>query len=198
MRRLKIILVAALAIQLAGCLLSGKPKVAPAAPAPPQPVAPAPPPEPLSVPQTHVDLPEPQAVDQKALATAPPVEPPPPVQQRPTPLPKQPRTTVPQTRPVEPTPEPPPETSRPPIQEILPADVQKQLQTSAQKHKADARALLAQARGRRLNANERTMVASITQFLTQSEQAEKTGDMRAADEFAEKAYLLAKELQSGK
>ena len=48
---------AALAIPLAGCLFSGKPKTVAAAPAPPVPAAPALPPEPVSIPQTDVYLP---------------------------------------------------------------------------------------------------------------------------------------------
>jgi hypothetical protein len=94
--------------------------------------------------------------------------------------------------------QPAPEPARPPIQEILPADVAKQLQASAQKHQADARSLLAAAQRRLLSAGERRKVADIDQFLKQSEQAELSQDMRSADQLAERAYILAKELQSGK
>ena len=72
MTRATVVLVAALAIPLAGCAWSGKPKAA-VIPAPPQPAAPAPAPEPLSIPQTRVDLPPPQPLDPAAVVTAAPV-----------------------------------------------------------------------------------------------------------------------------
>ena len=195
MRRVKVVLVAALAIPLAGCLLSGKPKTV-AAPAPPQPAAPAAPPEPLSIPQTHVDLPAPQTVVPEALATAPPEQPAPQVQVKPAaPPPKPAQSPVQQPKPVD---QPPPEPLRPPIQEILPAEVENTLKKQLQEHKEGTEALLAGAGRRNLNGNERRMEALIKQFLTQSAQAETTGDLRSADRLAERAYILAKELQSGK
>src|ERR1035437_5854211 len=66
------ILAAALAMALAGCAARAKPQL-PAAPAPPVPQA-----QPLSVPQTQVELPRPQPFNPDALATAPPVTGPPP------------------------------------------------------------------------------------------------------------------------
>jgi hypothetical protein len=181
-----------MACSLAGCVVSRKPKTVAAAPAPPQPAAPAPVPQPLSIPQTRVNLPAPQPVDPAALATAPPVEPSPPVQAKPAPAPAR-RTPAPQLKADPPQPEP----SRPPIREILPADVQRQLQASAQRHKAEIRTLLAQAQRRRLTDEERSTAAHINQFVKLSDDAEKSGDMRSADELAERAHILAKELQSG-
>jgi hypothetical protein len=194
MRRVEVILVAAMAFSLASCVLARKPKPVAAAPAPPQPAAPEPAPQPLSIPQTRVTLPAPQPVDPAALATAPPAEPPPPVQARPAPAPAR-RAPAPQPKADPPAPEPSP--TRQPIQEILPAEVQRQLQASAQRHKAEIRALLAQAQRRRLTADERSTVAHINQFVKLSDDAEKSGDMRSSDELAERAYILAKELQSG-
>jgi len=201
MRRAKVVLVAALAIPLAGCLLSGKPKTVAATPAPPVPAAPAPPPEPLSIPQTQVNLPAPQPLDLAALVTAPQVEAPLPVTPKPAVPPPQRavRTApAPQPKPPEPVETPAPE-PRPPIQEILPANVEKEFEASAQKHKTDTRALLAEAQRRgHLTANERRLIADIYQFLKQSDQAESNKDMRSADRLAERSYLLAKELQGGK
>jgi hypothetical protein len=199
MRRAKVALVAALAIPLAGCVWSGKPKTVATVPAPPMPAAPAPPREPLSIPQTHVILPAPQPVNPEALVTAPPAEPAPPVQVRPAaPPPSRPAHA--QTQPPKPVDPPPPEPSRPPIQEILPADEEKQFQVHAEQRQAAARALLAvAAKGRgHLTAKEKKAMADIDQFLKQSEQAEASKDMRSADQLADRAYILAKELQSGK
>jgi len=195
MRRIQAILVAALAISMAGCVLSGKPKAVPPPPPPPQPVALEPPPAPLSIPQTHPDLYEPQPVDPKALVTAQPVEPPAPVQVKPTPPPPARRPPTAQPKPADP---PPAETSRPPIQEILPADLQKQLQASVQNYKSETRTLLAQAQRRRLTVEERNKVASITQFLKLSEEAETGRDLRSAEQLAARACLLARDLQNGK
>jgi hypothetical protein len=200
MRRILIILLAAITLILSGCVLNGKPKAVAAPAVVPQPAVAAPPPEPLSTPQTQVQLPAPQPWNPDALNTAPPPEPTP----QPTPKPAQQTTRRPPPapaapKPVEPTVEAPPvEPSRPPIQEILPADEQKRLQVSAQKHKEEVRALMAAAMRRRRTANENNTIKNITQLLKLSDQAENSGDMRSADEFAEKAYFLAKDLPSGK
>src|SRR5947199_1255340 len=81
MRRAAAFLILAVAGSCGGCVVR-KPKtasVAPAAPKPATPATPAPPPEPLSIPQTNVYLPEPQPVTPEALATTiPPGEPAPP------------------------------------------------------------------------------------------------------------------------
>jgi hypothetical protein len=198
MRNPKVILVAAMAIFLSGCVLKGKPKTVPPAPAPPQPVASAPSPEPLSIAQTQQDLPEWQPLNPNAWK-----EPPAPVQLKPvTPTTTQPKPYVPQgpraTEPVtEPAAAPPPEPRRP-IQEILPEPEKKQFQENADRNKAEVSRLLSAAGRRALNANENTTIEKINQLVKQSDQAESSGDMRAADEFAEKAHILAQELQGGK
>jgi hypothetical protein len=197
MKRLKVILVAAMAIPLAGCLLIGKPKALPAPPAPPQPAAPATPQE-LSIPQTQVYLPPRQVPKNEAFNTAQAPEPAPEVEPKPAPpQPHTPRAAPPQApKPVVET--PPSEPPRPPIQEILPPDEEKRLQHSAEGHRADTLALLAVARRRHLTARENQKVEDINQFLKQSEQAETGKDMRSADQLAERAHILAKELQGGR
>jgi hypothetical protein len=202
MTRVKIVFVALMTIPLAGCLLSGKPKTVAATPAPPQPTAPATPAEPLSIPQTQVDLPAFQEVKSDALVTDPKVEsaPPapkpaatPPAKKSNAPPPAKPTDAAP---PPDPAPEPEAVPTRPPIQEVLPPDAQKQLQDSAHKHRVETQALLSAAKPH--TANQKRAKAEIDQFLKQSQQAETDGDMRTADQLAERAYVLAKELQSGK
>src|SRR5260370_42645828 len=76
----KALLTAVLAVALAGWVIRGKPAKRAAVPAPPTPAAPpapAPPPAPLSIPQTHVALPAPQALDPAAFDVEPIPEPPP-------------------------------------------------------------------------------------------------------------------------
>jgi hypothetical protein len=200
MRRAKIVFVAAMTIPLAGCVLNGQPKTVAYSPPPPKP-APAPPPEPLSIPQTHVDLPPSQPWNPDAVKTEQPPDPPPPVQPKPPAAPAR-TTRAPAPKPVEPPPAPDPEAApeRPPIQEILSTEEQKRLKDSVQKHRTEIRTLVSQAQqgGHHLTASQKDTLVKIEQFIKQSEQAENTGDIRSADEFAEKANILATELQSGK
>jgi hypothetical protein len=201
MRHAQLILVAAIAIPLAGCVLSGKPKPVAAAPAPPQPAAPAPPPEPLSIPQTQVQLPAPQPLNPDALNTESHEEPAAQVQPKPTPPP--PRAAHPTNAgPAKPADTPPvtdqqpaPEPARTLIHEVLPEDQRNRLRDDAHSHQDQTRKILAEVRPRKNQMRARN---EIEQFLKQSQDAETAGDMRLADQLAERAHTLAKELQSGK
>jgi len=197
MRRAKIILVAALALFLAGCILKGKPKTIAPPPAAPQPAAPGQPPEPLSIPQTQEQLPPYQILNPDALKEADP-----PVQAKPAPVTQpatKPRPPVGPAKPAETAPDPPAPEPRRPIQEILPPDVQKQFHDSAERHKTEVRNLVAAAKRRgAMNANESSTIDKIDKLVKQCDEFEKGGDMRSADEYAEKAHSLAKDLQNGR
>ena len=195
------LLTALLSILLAGCELRGKPAksaVPPAAPKPVASAAPAPAPLPaLSIPQTRVELPKPQPVDPAALETeATPPEPPPAVaaparSRRATPAASQPAPASP------PAATPPPE-PRETVQEIVsPAEV-KRLQDQAQARRSEVKQILDRLGRRQLTGTQRNVVATIRNFLTLSGEAENHNDMRQADALAERAQILAKELQSGK
>lgn len=193
-----------MALSLASCVLRGKPKAAITPPAAPQPVAhtaPAPPPQPLSIPQTQVELPPPQPVTPEALATAVRADAP---AEAPS-APKPPRRTgqaVSAAKPETPAtaaPSPQPTEERPPIQEILAPMELKRLQDAAQGAKGQIRQLLSQAEHRRrLNGDELNLVKRITEFVKLSDEAEKGGDMRAAADLAEKALVLARGLSGGR
>jgi len=201
--KIKVLLTAFLAIVLAGCELRGKPKVA--TPVAPKPVAapasaPPPPPAPLSMPQTNVVLPREQPLDEAALVTqpAPPPEPTPaaagpPQRQRN-------RPPVVSTPAVAAPPAAPPATAEPreAVQEIVSAADIKRLQDRAQARRGEAVQILDRVGRRRLTPTQQSVAASIRSFLALSEQAEKYNDMRQADALAERAQILAKELQSGK
>jgi hypothetical protein len=193
----KIVVVAILTIPLAGCLLNGKPTTAVAPPAAaPKPAAPAPAPEPLSIPQTDIQLPAPQPVPQEALNTAAPELAAAPAPAKPAAPP--PRTATPRaaatTKPADTQPAVEPETPpRAPIQEILSPDEQRAYREKARKYQSDTRAVLSKARN--LSPNQKSLEQEIDNFLKQSE---STGDLRLAVQLAERAYTLAKELQSGK
>jgi hypothetical protein len=207
MKRTEAILAACMAISLAGCALRGTPKTAAAVPPAPKPVASAPPapppPPPLSVPQTNVELPKPQPLDPEALITAPQPEPVPETstatrstrrQNTPGPGPvsnSPPRT---ETPPAPPQPEP----ERPPIQEIVPASEQKRLEESVKSRKAEINRILDQTKSRRLGVLQQGMVRTIRSLVGLADEAEKHGDFRQADANAERALILARELQSGK
>jgi hypothetical protein len=185
---------------MAGCVLKGKPKVA-AVPPQPQPAVqpkPAPPPEPLSIPQTQVQLPPLQPVNPEALAAIP--TPPEPVEA--TPAPKPVRRTAAGSPP--PKPEvvapvvPPAEPERAPIQEIVPPDERRRYQESADASKREIQQLLEQIKAHRLTTEQKKIVIRVRAFVTQSDDAEKRGDMRQADALAERGLVLANELGHGK
>jgi hypothetical protein len=202
----KALLTVVAGIVLAGCSLRGKPAKSAAVPAAPKPVtapAPAPPPPaPLSIPQTRVELPKPQPIDPAALLTEPrpPELPEPP----PAPAPARPRRTSPAagqpaspaaTAPAAAT--PPPET-RETFQEIVSPAELKRLQDQALARRREANQILDQLSRRQLTGAEQGVAATIRNFLALSEEAEKHNDPRQANALAERAQILAKELQSGK
>jgi hypothetical protein len=204
MTRAQVLLVTVLTIPLAGCVLGGKPTTVAAAPAPPKPAVPPPPPEPLSIPQTQVDLPAPQTLNPDALNTAPQEEPRPQAQTKPatqTSRPPrapaaQPRATDTQPTVPEPAAEQPTEPARAPIHEIMPDAERNRLRDEAHGHQEETRRLLREAKPK--TANQKRATDEINQFLKQSQDAENAGDMRLADQLAERAHILAKELESGK
>jgi hypothetical protein len=201
----KALLTVVAVILLAGCSLRGKPAKTVVVPAAPKPVvapAPALPPPALSLPQTRVELPKPQPVDPAALAT----EPRPPELPEPPPAvaPARPRRTSPAAsqpaRPAASTPPaatPPPET-RETFQEIVSPAELKRLQDQALARRREANQILDQLSRRQLTATEQGVAATIRNFLALSEEAEKHNDPRQANALAERAQILAKELQSGK
>jgi outer membrane biosynthesis protein TonB len=204
--RAKALLTVVAGIVLAGCSLRGKPAKLAVAPAAPKPVvapAPAAPPTALSIPQTHVELPKPQPVDPAALATEP--KPPEPPEPPPAPVPARPRRTSPAAgqpaTPAATTPAaaaaPPPET-RETFQEIVSPAELKRLQDQALARRREANQILDQLSRRQLTGAEQNVAATIRNFLALSEEAEKHNDPRQANSLAERAQILAKELQSGK
>jgi hypothetical protein len=205
----KALLTVAAGIVLAGCSLRGKPAKTAIVPVAPKPVAApalAPPPSaPLSIPQTRVELPKPQPVDPAALAT----EPRPPELPEPDPppavAPARPRRTSPAaSQPASPAAAapaaaatPPPET-RETFQEIVSPAELKRLQDQALARRREANQILDQLSRRQLTGAEQGVAATIRNFLALSEEAEKHNDPRQANALAERAQILAKELQSGK
>lgn len=196
-----------MAISLTGCILKGKPKTTSAMPVAPKPAAaPAPPPlppAPLSIPQMHPELPAPQPLSAEALATTeapgePPAPPPPP------PRVSKKNTSPPRPRPETPPPNPPvvappaePDT-RPPIQEIVPPEDLNRLKASADAHKAEIEKLLSQIPRRGLTKEQKDAVDTIRSFVRLSDEAERGGDMRKADELAERGFVLAQGLPGAK
>jgi hypothetical protein len=204
------ILAATLAIALAGCVLKGKPAPVAATPVVPKPAPPATPPAPpppLSVPQVHPDLPAPQPLSTEALTSAEaPGEPPAPPPAPPrggskkgnTPG-NRPRDTAPATTPTAPMPAPaaaaPAEPdARPTIQEIVPTEELNRLKLSADSLQAQIRQRLARLPKRGLTREQKSDVDRINSFLSLSEEAERGGDMRKANELAERGMALAQGL----
>ena len=81
---------------------------------------------------------------------------------------------------------------------VSPAEA-KRLQDQAQSRRREANQILDQLSKRStLTPAQQNVVATIRNFVALSEEAEKHSDPRQADAFAERAQILAKELQSGK
>ena len=195
-----------MAFALTGCVLRGKaPKTAAAAPVAPKPVAstPAPPPAPLSIPQTRVELPKPQSLDPAALVTE--ATPPPPAEVPPaTARPLGRRSNTDRTPAANTAPAAPPaalpavESAPQPIQEILTAGEKQRLKDSVLAHRRDTSLMLEQLKIRSLNPSQKSVYDAITSFAASSVEAENNGEMRQADALAERAWILAKGLVSGK
>jgi hypothetical protein len=194
------LLTALLSIVLAGCSLHGKAAKSAATPAAPKPVAsaaPAPaPPPPLSIPQTRVELPKPQPLDPAALETETTLPEPPPAAAAPARSRRAPAASQPAATPA-PAATPPPE-PRETVQEIVSPDEVKRLQEQAQARRREVTRILGQLGRRASTGGRQNVAATIRSFLALSEEAEKHNDMRQADALAERAQILAKELQSGK
>ena len=191
------ILALSVVLALSGCAARAKTPVASTAAA--KPAAPAPPPAPvaLSTPQTQVELPIPQPIDPAALLTEPQPSPPPdpPVASRPSP-PRRAAAPRPETTP--PPNAAPAEPPRQPFQEIVsPADT-KRFQDSAQSRKREVARILDALKSRRLNKAQQNVVANIRSFVELSDESEKRNEMRMADVLAEKAQILARNLENGK
>lgn len=184
-----------------GCVLKGKPKAsAPAAvkPATPSPVAAAPPPPPLSIPQTNVQLPAPQPLEPSALATTPPPEEPvlPPMSQLPGPKTEPLKKPTNTPRPQENTSPPvaaPVEAPRELVRDAVPAEEAKRLRDEAIVFRREIDTLLSRASSP--NATQSLMIENIRTMKKQSEEAEVAGDVRKANELAQRALTLAKALK---
>ena len=210
---MRVILAAALAFWLTGCVLKKTPNAVAATPVAPKPTpappaAPPPPPEPLSIHQTSVDLPAVQPISQEALNTTQlPEESVPPQTKNPyrgnRGGGKNPTTATAPSRAEAPKPEAPkpeaakpdsaaPVATSPQIRPIVPAEEQQQFKQRADEVRRETNQRIANVRGHNVELNK------IQEFLSLSTDAEKRSDMRQAYEMAEKALVLAKDLTGGK
>jgi hypothetical protein len=196
------ILIVAMALALAACKMQLQPAKTPAAPQPTTAKAepqPSPPSEPLSIPQTQVRLPRPQPIDPEALATPPIILPDPPPRlakgsskrQMPaaSPIPIKPE----QAEPVE----PPPATAealRPRVEPVLPADERRQLIEDVSSRLKQVDQMLGRLNLRHLSEAEKNSVARIHSFEALSRQALDRGEAQQASALADRALLLAQEL----
>jgi len=191
------LLMLALAIALAGC--AARAKSVAANPAAAKPVSTITPPAPvlLSTPQTQFELPRWQPIDPAATVTE--VQPPTPAEPpAPTRTVTPPRRTPPRTEPAT-TPQPPvvsPELERQPVQPVISAADLKRFYDSAQNRKREVARILAQLK--HPSKTQQIVVNSIRSFVALSDEAEKRNDMGQADALAERAQILAHNLQNGK
>jgi len=212
---MRLVLAVALVFLLGGCVLKRTPKTVAAANTvtpKPMPAAPAPPPpspEPLSIPQTNVTLPAPQPLTAEAQASAQLPEEaasPSPASSR---KPRKPggtsgatnRSEPPRTEAAKPEaakpeaakPEPAGPAApapAPQIRALVSPEEEQQYKQRADETRRETAQRINHLRGQNLT--------EINNFLKQSQDAEKRGDMRAAYEFADKALTLVKVLTGGK
>ena len=211
MRRVQAILATAIAFSLSSCVLSKKPQTVAAAPAPPKPVslpAPEPPRTGLSDTQTQVELPPPQPLNLEAIASNEPEK---------TPAVSAPRNDRPSRGrggqsttsaaqsglvgppvPIAATAPAATESERPPIQEILSPGELRRFQDDAVRNRQEIRQKLQQLGRRRLSTKEQEMKDQAQSFSRQSDDAQKSGDMRKAFELSARGVVLAKALVEGK
>lgn len=152
--------------------------------------------EPVSVPQTAVQLPPAQPVPAEAVPPEPEPKPPPaavkappPSQSKPEVRPRPPAAVV--SRPA-PEPEPPPVTQSapaPPLRPVLSRQQEQDLQSRISRSVAAAQKSLAQAGHADRQAAER-----VKAFLEQAQQARRQGDLIRARSLAERAEWLAADL----
>jgi hypothetical protein len=90
------------------------------------------------------------------------------------------------------------EPPRPAVQEIVPQAETKRLQEQAQGRRREVKQILDQLSRRQLSDPQKDVAATIRSFVTLSEEAEQHNDPRQAVALAERAWILAKELQSEK
>jgi hypothetical protein len=196
-------LIVALALAGAACKMQMRPAKTPPAPqaatAKPEP-QPSPPSEPLSIPQTQVHLPRPQPIDPEALATPPIIlpEPPTPRQTNRAAKRQSPSSSPLPIKPEQPEPvEPPPATTealRPRVEPVLPADERRQLIEDVSSRLKQVDQMLGRLNLRRLSEAEKNSVARIHSFQFLSRQALERGEAQQASALADRALLLAQEL----
>uniref|UniRef100_Q01PT0 Uncharacterized protein n=1 Tax=Solibacter usitatus (strain Ellin6076) TaxID=234267 RepID=Q01PT0_SOLUE len=195
-----VVLIIVSLLGLVSCAKRAPKAAVPVTPVAPKPVAPTPsPPPPLSTPQTRVELPEPQPLDPAALKTestaqdTPPVVKPPAAPRRPQPAPA---VAPPATPP--PAATAPAESPRIAIQEVISPTEFKRLQDQVQGRRREVNQILEQLSKRKPVRGQQTIVNDIRNFMALSDEAEKRNDIRQADAFAERAQILARDLQNGK
>jgi hypothetical protein len=88
----------------------------------------------------------------------------------------------------------------PTIQEIVPPTESKRLQEQAQQRRRDVLGILDQLTHRtpQLSNAEREVITRINSLLNASMDAEKKNDMKGADNLADRAQVLAKDLINAK
>lgn len=181
-------------------------------PPPPQPAAVKPEPpsapsanEPLSIPQTQVRLPPPQPIDSEALATPQVYVPTGPstarstskTNRRPSPPPAASAATVTPPKPDSAEADPPQaaaEAQRPAIEPVLPANQRRQMTEDISSRLKEVDQALGRATARGLATTQKAAIDTIRTFRDLSYKALEEGDIQKAGGLADRALLLAQEL----
>jgi hypothetical protein len=84
------------------------------------------------------------------------------------------------------------------VQEIISQPEKERLHEQAVGRRKEARQIVDQLSRRPLTDAQKDVAATIRSFIALSEEAESHNDPRQEDSLAQRAWILAKELQSGK
>jgi hypothetical protein len=200
MKLCALVAAALLAIAIAGCAKHGKSQTAAAVVPVPAAPAVATPPEPLSVPQTHVQLPPPQPLNPEALVVPLPQAPAPAVSPAQPAAPAVRRSPAVSGAPLKPDPAPAvvAEPARPSIQEVLPEAQRSKLRDDAAASRKRIRGWLDSTMAQTLTGQAKLTRDRIQSFLKASDDAERRGDLREAVQLAQRAEILIRELQGGR
>jgi hypothetical protein len=204
MRQFSKIAIAVLVLWLTACDTSLRRAQTPPTPQPAaaKPETPPAPDEPLSTPQTHVLLPQPQPIDAEALATPEVYTPTEPstahTSRKPAkhPSPQSAAATVTPPKPETAEADAPPaaESQRPAIEPVLPANQRRQMTEEISSRLKEVDQVLGRAAARGLSNPQKTAMDTIRSFRDLSYQALEHGDIQKAGGLADRALLLAQEL----
>jgi hypothetical protein len=206
MRAASKITIGVLALLLSACEMNLPRAKTPPAPQPAaakaEPPPETPPSEPLSIPQTQVQLPQPQPIDPEALATPPVTAPSDASASHQSHRATRRGPTQPATSPAKPeaaetaeTTPPAADNTRPRIEPVLPADKRRHLIEEIASRLREVDQMLGRITAKGLSESQKSPAETIRTFVGLARQKLDAGDTQAASGLADRAFFLAQDLE---